>query len=184
MTDTLTAPALPEENTALEAPEQGDAAGTQPARKRTARRKVSAAANDQKAARRTVRSTVRTVLTLQSADGEDRALLAELLGCEDDEVELTAHILVPGATNASQVLEDLERITDVTGDDRLVEAGALDENRAKALWAALAHLNLLTGELPASQVLAALKITRALDEADHEYLGARLDAVRTLLTVA
>lgn len=158
-------------------------AAAEPApKKRAPRRKTSPAANNQKMARRTARATAHTMLAVQAAQPEDRALLAALLGCEDDDVELTAHIAVPGVNNVAQTATDLERIAAHEGDEAIIEAGSLPAARVKAAWSVLTQMDLVSGEIPASDVLAALKIARAVDE-NSEAITARLSAVQKLLAL-
>lgn len=128
--------------------------------------------------RNQVRRAAEKALALQSAPSADRALAAQIIGCDDDPVSMTVAVLTGGAN--VRAADDLFAIADA---EDLLEAGAAatmlasDKQRLRALWSLLEVLGTVDGAAPAVAGKAGLAVARAvtgMDEAAKERLRAAL----------
>lgn len=142
-----------------------------PKRKPAPRRRARSGGDDLKTARRNARNAARCAIRVVEADPEVRARAAAVLGCDDDVVEITAHILAPAKSGGSaRTLDDLAAAEAVT--DRIQRVLALADmgaDRMAALREMMVSLDRVTGPRPANETALAVELADAVVGAGEQF---------------
>lgn len=138
--------------------------------------------NDERSVVRRLRRVARKTLELATADPTAVALVADLHGVGGDIADLAVEIVTNTSRSTMSPLRALLR----TGSDDQVELGielsAGGRQRMRTYWRLLRSIGAASGELPASDVKAAMRIAQtvlALDETQRGHLTAAVDLARS-----
>ena len=136
---------------------------------------------DRERERSLVRKTAAKFQELLGSSEDDRALLGGILAVAPTPHDLTVAILTANARDI-QVAADTLTIIDADVVEAAVEAAALGRPRVKAVWQLLQRAGILAGDMPASDVKAAVALVRGLrDGADPAAFRARIEAAVALI---
>lgn len=123
---------------------------------------------DLKSTRRTARAAARAAVRVQDADEQTRATAAALLGCQDDVVELAAHIVAPGATNPTALISKISDLTGISDEmERVLSVSDMAQSEVTAVRDLLLSLGLVEGNRPSNATAQAVEIARAIPQLDQ-----------------
>ena len=133
---------------------------------------------------RLIRRVAAKAAEVAAADKSTLDVASHLLGCENELADLTASIMTADRSS-TQVLTDLDRISNADPFEAAVIAGDLGTNRMKRIWALLASMGLAPGsDLPASSAKASITVAKTVHGLDMDGLRKDLEDVVALLKKA
>lgn len=122
-----------------------------------------------RATRANLRAGARKVIQVQEAGAEVRAVVAQMAGVDDDDVEVAVALCGP-RNNTSAVLKDLEELISSMASDPLsagIRLMGMGPDRTRPIWNLLHSIDVLPARIPAAETRAATDLARAIQELDE-----------------
>jgi hypothetical protein len=121
----------------------------------------------------------RKTLEIHQTDALTKDLLSTILNTTKSADDL-AYAAIIGGTKSIQPAADALEILDADALEAGIHAAALGRSRLRAVWQIFKELDVVTGEVPASDAKAAIALVRAISEGDNTALRAELDSAIAL----
>ncbi|MDQ2740465.1 MAG: hypothetical protein M3Y35_18020 [Actinomycetota bacterium] len=106
-----------------------------------------------------IRRVAQKAVELSAAEPDQRALLSSLLGCTDDQVDLTVAVMSAGRA-AFRPVSDLAAIAEADAMEAGLMAAALGRPRMKAAWSVLEGIGAVSGGMPSADMKAAIALAK------------------------